>query len=487
VKKPEIKLLFDLRLHEMKGWCGKMKPFMDENFLLGTETAKRLFEACKSEPIFDYHCHLSPKEIYENKPFENIAALWLSGDHYKWRVMRACGIDESYITGDAPLYEKFKAWAEILPYCVGNPLYHWTHLELQRYFGIHTPLSPETADQIWEKTNLQISGSGFTPRGLIKKSNVAALCTTDDPVDTLDYHRLLAEDTGFDVKVLPAFRPDMAFTPTAQGFRKWIADLAKAAGMPVGSFADLKAALSARVAFFVKMGCVASDHSFAYLPFRPAADEEIESIYQKALEGGEVGKCELEKYQTALLTHLCAEYSRHHVVMELHLGAIRNNSAKMLDRIGPNTGYDSVNDHEIAESLSGFLSSVEKRGALPKTVFFTLNPKDNYVLSTMAGNFQSSGIQMQFGTAWWFNDHISGMKKQMRDLANTGVLGKFIGMLTDSRSFTSYPRHEYFRRILCGWLGETVENGEYPADFDMLSKIVRGISFENAAEYFGLK
>lgn len=464
-----------------------MKTFMGEDFLLSTETAKKLFDACSSEPIFDYHCHLSPKEIYENKPFGDIAELWLGGDHYKWRVMRARGVEEKYITGDASPYEKFKKWAEVLPYCIGNPLYHWAHLELQRYFGINTPLGPETADEIWEKANAKLAGPGFTPREIIEKSNVAALCTTDDPADSLDYHRLLAADPSFRVKVLPAFRPDLAFTPNAEGFFKWVADLSKAAEMPIGSFADLEKALSKRVAFFAEMGCVASDHSFAYVPFRPASDDEVEKIYQKAVGGGKLEICELEKYQTVLLSHLCADYTSHNIAMELHLGAIRNNSAKMLGEIGPNTGYDSVNDLGIAEQLSAFLSSVEKQGALPKTIFFTLNPKDNYVLSSMAGNFQSSRAQMQFGTAWWFNDHITGMKKQMTDLANTGVLGSFIGMLTDSRSFTSYPRHEYFRRILCELLGTMVENGEYPADFKLLSEIVKGIAFRNAAAYFGLK
>lgn len=460
--------------------------FMGQSFLLHSETAKRLFEFCRSEPIFDFHCHLSPKEIYEDKPFDNLAVLWLGGDHYKWRVMRAFGTEERFITGDASDYEKFRAWARVLPYCIGNPLYHWTHLELQRYFGITEPLSPKTADKIWENANRQIAGPGFTPRTIIRKSNVAALCTTDDPVDSLEYHRKLAEDPGFPVKVLPAFRPDMAFTPGAPGFTDWLRRLADASATAVDTFRGLREALSRRIGFFARMGCVASDHSFASVPFRPAADGELERIYAKAYGGGKLGACELEKYQTALLTYLAGEYSRHNIVMELHIGALRNNSEKMLREIGPNTGYDSMDDRPVAEPLGRFLSSLETAGALPKTVFYTLNRKDNDPVVTMAGNFQSSRTNMQFGSAWWFNDHIDGMRRQLRDLANNGVLGSFIGMVTDSRSFLSYPRHEYFRRILCDLLGGFVERGEYPADFDTLSEIVRGISGRNALRYFGV-
>lgn len=460
--------------------------FMDRNFLLRSETARRLFEVSESEPIFDFHCHLSPKEIYEDKHFDNLAVLWLGGDHYKWRVMRAFGIEERYITGDAPDYEKFRAWSGVLPFCIGNPLYHWTHLELQRYFGIETPLTPKTADEIWAEANRQIAGPDFTPRAIIRKSNVTALCTTDDPVDSLEYHKKLAEDKSFPVKVLPAFRPDMAFTPGADGFAEWLRRLSEVSGVAVTTFQGLLDALSKRIEFFAETGCVASDHSFARVPFRSAGERELNEIYGKAYRGETLDACELEKYRTALLTHLASEYHKHNIVMELHIGALRNNSEKMLRRIGPNTGYDSMNDLQIAEPVSEFLSGLEMQGNLPKTVFYTLNPKDNDTIVTMAGNFQSSAANMQFGSAWWFNDHIDGMRRQLRDFASNGVLGTFIGMVTDSRSFLSYPRHEYFRRILCDLLGGLVENGEYPADYETLSEIVRGISYRNAVRYFGV-
>jgi glucuronate isomerase len=465
-----------------------MKKFMDEDFLLQGSVAKKLFEIADKEPIFDYHCHLSPKEIYENKPFSDISAVWLGGDHYKWRAMRNYGIDEKYITGESSGYEKFKAWAETLPFCIGNPLYHWTHLELKRFFGIDTPLSPKTADEIWEKANVRINETGFTPREIIKNSNVAAICTTDDPADSLEYHQLIAKDKSFGVRILPAFRPDKALNLTAKGFGQWISKLSDTVGIQIKTFEDLKTSLTKRVEFFAKLGCVASDHAFIYVPFNPSEDAEVELIFKKALDGKEIGRCETEKYQTALMTHLSTEYHKHNIAMELHIGAMRNNSTKMLEKLGPDTGYDSVNDYTIAEPLSRFLNSLEYKGILPKTILFTMNPKDNYVLASMVGNFQSSEIQskIQFGAAWWMNDHIEGMRRQMSDLGNLGVLGKFVGMVTDSRSFLSYPRHEYFRRILCNMIGEMVENGEYPEDIDTLSDIVRGISFKNAKAYFGI-
>jgi len=463
-----------------------MRTFMGKDFLLNNDTAKKLFEIAAKEPIFDYHCHLSPKEIYENKPFSDISVLWLRGDHYKWRAMRNYGIDEKYITGDSTGFEKFKAWAEVLPLCIGNPLYHWTHLELQRFFGIDTPLSPRTADEIWERANAKIAARGFTPRELIKNSNVAALCTTDDPADSLEYHRMIAEDKSFGVKVLPAFRPDKALNISAEGFDKWVRKLGDAAGITIGSFGDLKAALTKRIEFFSSMGCVASDHAFVYVPFNPADDAAVDGLFKKALAGGALSVCEIEKYQTALMTHLSGQYHRHHIAMELHVGAMRNNNTKMFEKLGPDTGFDSIDDCQIARPLSKFMDSLESRGMLPKTILFTQNPKDNYVLGSMLGNFQSSeaASKIQFGSAWWMNDHIEGMRRQITDLANLGVLGKFIGMLTDSRSFLSYPRHEYFRRILCDMIGGMVENGEYPDDMDTLSGIVAGIAYRNAAEYF---
>ena len=465
-----------------------MKSFMDEDFLLKSGVAKILFGVAKQQPIFDYHCHLSPQEIYENKPFTDLAALWLGGDHYKWRVMRSCGIDERFITGNSSGYEKFIAWSEVLPYCIGNPLYHWTHLELQRFFDIDTPLNRRTADEIWEKAGSKIAAGGFTPREIIESSNVAALCTTDDPADSLEYHKLLAGDKSFTVKVLPAFRPDKAINIASKGFAQWVQKLAQVSGVRIVSFGSFKEALAQRVEFFASLGSVASDHGFDYLPYAPADEQTVEGIFQKALSGSSLTSAETEAYHTALMTDLAKQYHKHDMAMELHIGALRSNNRRMLEKLGPDTGFDSVGDHETALPLSQFLNSLEETGSLPKTILFNQNPKDNYVFATMAGNFQAPGIRgkMQYGTSWWFNDHIEGMRRQMTDLANTSVLGTFIGMVTDSRSFLSYPRHEYFRRILCDLLGNMVENGEYPADMDRLIDIVEGISFKNAARYFGI-
>lgn len=467
-----------------------MKSFMGEDFLLSTETAEEIFNyGAKNTPIFDWHCHLSPKEIYENKTPRDITELWLSGDHYKWRAMRSYGIDEEYITGGASPYEKFLKYAETLGYCIGNPLYHWTHLELQRYFDIYEPLTHKSAPSIWKKCNEKIQNGGFTPRELIEKSNVLCVCTTDDAADTLEYHALLAKDGSFKCKVLPAFRPDKALLIGTPDFISWIKRMEAAAEMKIDSFAALKEALKKRIEFFDSMGCRAADHSLAYCPYKEATENELEEIFSKALTGESFNADEFDKYRTALLRFFGKEYSRKGWVMELHLGAMRNNNAKMFERLGADTGFDSVNDYPIAENLSRFMDSLDKEEALPKTVLFALNPKDNTVLGTMLGNFQSSEAQskIQFGSAWWFNDNYDGMRKQLSDLANLGVLGKFIGMITDSRSFLSYPRHEYFRRILCEMLGDLVEEGKYPCDIAFLSQIVADISFNNAKKYFGLE
>lgn len=466
-----------------------MKSFMDEDFLLTTDTAKEIFNyGAKDTPIFDWHCHLSPKEIYENKAPRDIAELWLGGDHYKWRAMRGYGVDEKYITGYSAPYEKFLKYAETLSYCIGNPLYHWTHLELQRYFDIREPLSHKSAPAIWEKCNEKIRNGGFTPRELIEKSNVACVCTTDDAADSLEYHALLKEDKSFKCKVLPAFRPDKAFLIDSPVFISWVKAMENAAQMKITSFKDLKNALGKRIDFFESMGCRASDHALMYCPYSEATDEELEKIFKKALAGEKFTTDELDKYRTAILQFLGREYAKKGWVMELHLGAMRNNNTKMFERLGADTGFDSVADCQIAEKLSRFMDSLEKDGLLPKTVLFTLNPKDNTVLGTMLGNFQSAEAQskIQFGSAWWFNDHYDGMRKQLADLAALGVLGKFVGMITDSRSFLSYPRHEYFRRILCEMLGDLVEEGKYPCDIAFLSQVVADISFNNAKKFFGI-
>ncbi len=465
-----------------------MKKFMDKDFLLSTETAKKLYAACENTPIFDWHCHLQPKEIYENNQPSDIAELWLGGDHYKWRGMRSCGISEEYITGDKSHYEKFKAWASAMPNLIGNPLYHWTHLELQRYFDIYEPLSPATCDDIWERANAKIKAGGFTPRELIEKSNVAFVCTTDDAADTLEYHKLLAEDKSFKCKVLPAFRPDKALGIELPGYNDWVAALENVIGRSVTSFTELKKALLERIEFFAEMGCRASDHAFTYVPYNRAGEEELNAIFARQLNGEALSKDEIDKYKTELMLFLAGEYNRLGWGMEIHIGAMRNNNGVMFKKLGPDTGYDSVADYEIAVSLSRLLDAMLCGAGLPKTVLFTLNPKDNYVLGTMLGNFQSDEAEskIQFGSAWWFNDNYDGMRTQMQTLMNLGVISKFVGMITDSRSFLSYPRHEYFRRILCELLGDLVEEGKYPADIDFLSKVVQDISFNNAVKYFGV-
>ncbi|MBP3560857.1 MAG: glucuronate isomerase [Clostridia bacterium] len=466
-----------------------MKKFMDKDFLLSTETAKKLYAACENTPIFDWHCHLQPKEIYENKEPADIAYLWLAGDHYKWRGMRSCGISEEYITGDKSPYEKFKAWAHAMPNLIGNPLYHWTHLELQRYFDIYEPLSPATCDEIWEKANAKIKAGGFTPRELIEKSNVAFVCTTDDAADTLEYHKFLAEDKSFKCKVLPAFRPDKALGIELDGYNDWVKALENVYGKAVPSFTELKTALLSRIEFFAEMGCRASDHAFTYVPYKRADEDELNKIFAKRLTGEALSTEEIDKYKTELMLFLANEYARLGWGMEIHIGAMRNNNGIMFKKLGPDTGYDSVADYEIAVNLSRLLDAMNTEYRLPKTVLFTLNPKDNYVLGTMLGNFQSDEAEskIQFGSAWWFNDNYDGMRTQMQTLMNLGVISKFVGMITDSRSFLSYPRHEYFRRILCELLGDLVEEGKYPDDIEFLSKVVQDVSFNNAVKYFGVK
>lgn len=465
-----------------------MKKFMDADFLLSTETAKKLFEAADSEPIFDWHCHLPPKDIYENKTPRDIAELWLAGDHYKWRGMRGVGIDEEYITGSKSPYEKFKAWASAMPEFIGNPLYHWTHLELQRYFGIYETLNEKTADAIWEKANGMIAAGGFTPRELIEKSNVYCVCTTDDPADTLEYHKLLAEDTSFNCKVLPAFRPDKALAIEAPSYLPWLHSLKKVSGKEISTYKELKEVLLERIELFKKMGCRATDHAFTPVPYVRMDDDEIEKVFSKAVNGEEISAYEAEGYKTELFRFLAKEYYKKGWGMEIHIGPMRNNNTKMFRKLGPDAGYDSIADNEVAYKLSRLLDSLDIEDSLPKTILFTLNPKDNYVLGTMLGNFQSSeaASKIQFGTAWWFNDNIDGMREQIKALGNLGVLSKFIGMVTDSRSFLSYPRHEYFRRIVCEFIGNLVENGEYPDDMDFLCRTVKNIAFGNAKKYFGL-
>ncbi|WP_072968221.1 glucuronate isomerase [Thermoanaerobacter uzonensis] len=465
-----------------------MKNFMDENFLLTNETAVRLYhEYAKNMPIYDFHCHLSPKEIYENKRFKNITEIWLYGDHYKWRLMRANGIEEKYITGNADDYDKFMAYAKTIPMAIGNPVYHWTHLELQRYFGIYDLLNEETAKSIWERANEVINHDDFNVRNIIKKSNVKVIITTDDPTDSLEYHIKLKEEKEFDVKVLPAFRPDKGLGIEKEDFIPWLKKLEKVTGININNYDDFLQALEERIKFFHSVGCRISDHALDYVFYEKTSKQEVEKIFKKALLREHLTKEEIDSFKTYTLIFLGKKYAELKWVMQLHIGAMRNNNTKMYKILGPDTGYDSISDFTIAYPLAKLLDSLDVEDALPKTILYTLNPAANYVIATMIGNFQGGGIigKMQFGTAWWFNDNKDGMMEQMKALANTGLLSRFVGMVTDSRSFLSYARHEYFRRILCNLLGEWVENGEAPNDIGLLGRIVQDISFNNAKEYIG--
>lgn len=453
--------------------------FITEDFMLQSPVAKKLYEEyAKKMPIIDYHCHISPKMIAENHRFENLTELLLGGDHYKWRAMRSNGVDEKYITGDATDLEKFLAWARTVPYLIGNPLYHWTHLEFKRYFGIDEALSEKNAHDIWKKCNEMLKKDKFTARGLIEMSNVEVICTTDDPMDSLEYHKQIRE-SNFKTKVLPTFRPDKAIEIRRETFLPYIES------MDVRSFDELCAKLKERMEFFHENGCRLSDHALEYVPY---AEGNAESVFMKAMRREAITDKEEAIYKTYMLKMCAIEYSRLGWVMQLHIGALRNNNTRMYNKLGPDTGYDSINDLCIAEPLAKFLDSLEIDDKLPKTILYTLNPKDNYVLGTMLGNFQKGpdAGKIQFGPACLFNDHRDGMLEQMKALANLGLISHFVGMLTVSRSFVSYPRHEYFRRIMCNLIGEWVEAGEYPKDYDMLKKIVEGISYKNAKKYFGL-
>ncbi|HYE82312.1 MAG TPA: glucuronate isomerase [Clostridia bacterium] len=466
-----------------------MKKFMDENFLLNNPAAVELYHNyAASMPIIDYHCHISPKEIYENKRFDNLTEVWLNGDHYKWRLMRINGIDERYITGDAEDYSKFMAWAETVPAAVGNPVYHWTHLELQRYFGIYDILNEKTAAAIWDKANKLLNSDGLSVQSLIKKSNVKVICTTDDPVDSLEYHIKLKNEACPDVKVLPAMRPDKALQINSESFIPWIGKLEQAAGRDIDNYEDFLSALEERIMFFHSIGCRISDHAIDDMYYEEADMGEVSSIFKNARSGNKISKIEELRYKTYTLKFFARKYAELNWAMQLHINALRNTNSKMFRVLGPDSGYDSVNDSSVAVPLSKLLDSLEKEGCLPRVVLYTLNSKDNYVISSLLANFCGSGIagQLQFGAAWWFNDSKEGMVDQMKALANVGLLSRFVGMLTDSRSFLSYTRHEYFRRILCNLLGEWAENGEVPYDMELLGKMVQDISYNNARDYFGL-
>ena len=464
-----------------------MKAFLDDDFLLTTPTARRLYQVARSMPILDYHCHLDPKEIAQDRRFENITQVWLGGDHYKWRLMRANGVDEAYITGDAPDREKFQKWAETLELAIGNPLYHWSHLELRRYFGYEGVLNGDTAQEVWELCNQKLQEPGMSARSLIANSGVTLVCTTDDPADSLEWHQQLAQDSSCPVKVLPAWRPDAAMGLERPEYLDYLQRLGQAAGVEIRTYGDLKEALLSRMAFFDKMGCRASDHALTVAVCQPASEEELERVFQKRLEGEPLTQEELAAFQTGFLRFVAGEYKRLGWVMQLHYGCRRNNNTRMFHKLGRDTGYDAVLQGTPSLEVAAFLDLLASQDALPRMVLYSLNPNDDEGLNSVIGCFQDGTPlgRIQQGSAWWFNDHKAGMVKQLTAFANGGLLGNFIGMLTDSRSFLSYPRHEYFRRILCELLGAWVENGEYPADWKALEKMVRGVCYNNAVEFFG--
>ena len=451
--------------------------FINDNFMLKNKTAKKLYNKfAKDMPIIDYHCHLVPKMIAENKNFKNAFELFLGGDHYKWRQIRTNGTPEELITGDGgDDYEKFMEFAKAMPYLIGNPLYHWTHLELKRFFGIDETLSEKTCKMIWDKVNDCLAKDDFKPQSLITRSNVKVICTTDDPADTLEYHQQLK---GFSTKILPTFRPDKAVEIGKETFIPYIEMIG------VKSYGELIEWLTSRIDFFHENGCRISDHALEYVPY---ALGDAEAVFNKKMNGEELTLQEINVFKTAVLKHCAKQYVRLNWAMQLHIGALRNNNTKMYNKLGPDTGYDSINDLCIAEDLGKFMDCLEIDDCLPKTILYTLNPKDNYVLGTMLGCFQNGPVQgkIQFGSGWWFNDQRDGMEEQMKALANLGMLSRFVGMLTDSRSFVSYTRHEYFRRIFCNLIGQWVEDGEYPADWETLEKIVKGVCYNNAEAYFG--
>ena len=461
--------------------------FLDKDFLLNTETARKLYhEVSASCPIIDYHCHINPREIYEDRRYDSITQVWLGGDHYKWRLMRSAGVPEKYITGDADDHEKFLKWAEVLGKAIGNPLYHWSHLELRRFFGYEGILNKNTAEEVWNLANEKLHSAGYSVRGLIEMSNVETICTTDDPVDNLEWHEKLAADVTFKTAVLPAWRPDKATNIEKETWKDYIDKLAEVSGVKIDSFAALKEAIKVRMDFFHAHNCRLSDHGLNYVMYTPATDAEVERIFADRLAGKLPTLAEEDAYKTAFMAFLAGEYHRLGWVMQLHYGCRRDNNGPMFRKLGPDTGYDCVDNGAASTKTAAFLGMLEETGSLPKTILYSLNTNDNAAIDTILGCFQSDEAvgKIQHGSAWWFNDHIDGMTEQIKSLGALGYLAGFVGMLTDSRSFLSYPRHEYFRRILCRVIGEWVEDGQYPEDFDSLTEIVRGISYENAKAYF---
>lgn len=463
--------------------------FINENFMLKNGTAKLLYEKyAKDMPIIDYHCHISPKEIYEDKRFDSITEIWLGGDHYKWRLIRSDGIPEEEITGPADPKTKFLRFAAALPKAIGNPMYHWCHLELKRYFGYDGVLNQDTAEEVYELCNKKLQEPDMSARGIIASSNVKMIGTTDDPIDSLEWHIKLAEDKSFKTKVCPSFRPDKAVNIDKPGFAEYIAALAKSADMEIKCAEDVKTALTKRLDFFQKNGCLATDHGLDFMVFSPASNDEVERVFAKAMAGETLTRQEASEYKTAVLLHLGAEYAKRGIVMQIHYNVQRNTNQRCFNSIGADTGFDCIATDEGSRELSAFLDALDKDNCLPKTIIYSLNPNDNEMIDTVIGAFQGPEVpgKIQHGSAWWFSDSKIGMEAQLKSLASLSLLGNFIGMLTDSRSFLSYTRHEYFRRILCNVIGQWVEEGEYPFDEKALGKIVSDISYNNAARYFGI-
>ncbi|GAA4507040.1 glucuronate isomerase [Hymenobacter ginsengisoli] len=467
-----------------------MKPFLSDDFLLQTETARTLYhQHAAPQPIIDYHCHLPPDQIAQNRQFDNITQIWLYGDHYKWRAMRANGVNERFVTGDASDWEKFEKWAETVPYTVRNPLYHWTHLELRRYFGITELLNKDSARRIYDQCNALLQTPEYSVQGLLRKMNVVTVCTTDDPADTLEHHQALAGH-DFGTRILPTFRPDKAMTPEAADYRQYLDKLGTAAGTKIRTYTDLLAALRQRHDFFASLGGRLSDHGLEQIYAADYTEEEVAAIFEKAQASQPLSAAEVEQFKSAMLVELAIMDWEKGWTQQFHLGALRNNNTRALRELGPDTGWDSIGDFSQARALSRFLDRLDNQNKLAKTILYNLNPADNDLFATMIGNFQDGSVagKIQFGSGWWFLDQKDGMEKQLNALSNMGLLSQFVGMLTDSRSFLSFPRHEYFRRILCNLLGRDVENGELPAEeLPWLGQLVENISYGNAKNYFGFE
>ncbi|MCC9137239.1 glucuronate isomerase [Pontibacter silvestris] len=461
--------------------------FLDENFILQTKTAQRLYhEHAKDMPIIDYHCHLPPEDIASDRKFKNLTKIWLEGDHYKWRAMRTNGVAEKYCTGDADDYAKFEKWAETVPYTMRNPLYHWTHMELKRPFGIEKILKPETAREIYDACTEMLQTDEFSVRSILRKMKVNVICTTDDPIDSLEHHQKIKAD-GFETRVLPTFRPDKAMAIENDGYLAYLQKLEQASGISIGNFQQLLDALKQRHDFFHAQGGRLSDHGLETIYAEDYTDEEIKNIFDKALNKQHLSQAEILKFKSAMLMHLALMDHEKGWTQQFHLGALRNNNSRMMRELGPDTGFDSIGDFDIAQPLSKFMDSLDTTNQLAKTILYNLNPTQNEVFATMVGNFNDGSTpgKIQFGSGWWFLDQKDGMEKQMNALSNMGLLSRFVGMLTDSRSFLSYPRHDYFRRILCNLIGNDVENGELPAsEMDWIGQMVENISYNNAKSYF---